>query len=215
MDIRHETIAVGKQLVSYTHYYSESSQVCFLLSGASYVYNHPYFYYSRMMLLNHDVNIIEIHYMSDDIYELPDEEADDEILRRIDAVIAKVLQEKTYLTHQFIAKSLGTGPLVTLMQRPVFSEATVILLTPLLTVPFIAEGIAASRQRGLLVIGDADRFHETSAIERCRTSHLTVELIPGANHSLDIGFQVDQSLATVAHVTKRIEETLFPVTVIR
>ena len=95
--------------------------------------------------------------------------------RRIEAVIDEVLRARTYQTIHFIAKSLGRVPLVSLIRRGLFPDATIVLLTPLLKDPAIVEAIANSRHHGLLVIGDHDRQFSPEAFERCRSSNLVLE----------------------------------------
>lgn len=213
MDIRRCETQLGDQTIAYNHYYSESDEVCFMLSGAGYAYDHPYFYFSRMMLLKRAVNVIEVQYVSDDLFSLPDEQGDAEMRRRIEAVIDEVLRSRTYQTIHFIAKSLGTVPLISMMHRGLFPEARVVLLTPLLKDPAIVEAIANSRHHGLLVIGDYDRQFSPEALERCSSSNLVLEQIKGANHSLDLDFEVGPSLQVLGQIMQRTEEVLFPVPV--
>ena len=213
MEIRRCETQLGDQTIAYNHYYSESDEVCFMLSGAGYAYDHPYFYFSRMMLLKRGVNVIEVQYVSDDLFSLPDKQGDAEMRRRIEAVIDEVLRSRTYQTIHFIAKSLGTVPLISMMHRGLFPEARVVLLTPLLKDPAIVEAIANSRHHGLLVIGDHDRQFSPEALERCGSSNLVLEQIKGANHSLDLDFEVGPSLQVLGQIMQRTEEVLFPVPV--
>ncbi|RJO96881.1 cyclase [Exiguobacterium sp. RIT452] len=213
MEIRRCQTQVGDQAIGYNHYYSDSNEVCFMLSGAGYAYDHPYFYFSRMMLLKRGVNVIEVQYVSDDLFSLPDEQGDVEMSRRIEAVIDEVLRARTYQTIHFIAKSLGTVPLVSFIRRGLFPDATIVLLTPLLKDPAIVEAIANSRHHGLLVIGDHDHQFSPEALERCGSSNLVLEQIKGANHSLDIDFEVNPSLQVLGQIMQRTEEVLFPVSV--
>ncbi len=213
MEIRRCQVQLDDQTIAYNHYYSESDEVCFMLSGAGYAYDHPYFYFSRMMLLKRGVNVIEIQYVSDDLFSLPDEQGDAEVSRRIEAVIEDMLHSRTYKTIHFIAKSLGTVPLVSMMHRGLFPEARVVLLTPLLKDPAIVEAIANSQHHGLLVIGDHDRQFSPEALERCGSSNLVLKQIKGANHSLDLDFEVGPSLQVLGQIMQRTEEVLFPVPV--
>jgi len=213
MEIRRCETRLDDLTIAYNHYYSDSDEICFMLSGAGYAYDHPYFYFSRMTLLKRKVNVIEIQYVSDDLFSMPDEQGDAEMSRRIEAVIGDVLRARSYQTIHFIAKSLGTVPLVSMMHRGMFPEARVVLLTPLLKDPAIVEAIANSRHYGLLVIGDHDRQFSPEALERCGNSNLVLEQIKGANHSLDIDFDVKSSLQVLGQIMQRIEDVLFPVTV--
>ncbi|MFP7279998.1 cyclase [Exiguobacterium indicum] len=207
MHIEQSSIVVDQTTVSYDHFQMGSKQVCFLISGASYLYDHPYFYYSRMALLARDIDVICIHYVTEELFSMTDAESNTCMTRRVDAVVSEVLATHTYENVQFIAKSLGTIPLAALLAKPSLQTARCVFLTPVLTE--VAEQIANSSQAGLLVIGTADKFYDEAALETCRTSQLTIDVIEGANHSLDQGFEVDQSLAVLGHVVRQIEANLF------
>ena len=207
MHIEQSSIVVDQTTVSYDHFQIGSKQVCFLISGASYVYDHPYFYYSRMALLARGIDVICIHYVTEELFSMSDAESNACMTRRVDAVVSEVLATHPYENVQFIAKSLGTIPLAALLAKPNLQTARFVFLTPVLTE--VVEQIATSSQTGLLVIGTADKFYDEAALETCRTSQLTIDVIEGANHSLDQGFEVNPSLAILGHVVRQIEANLF------
>lgn len=207
MNIEQSSIVVDQTTISYDHFQMGSKQVCFLISGASYLYDHPYFYYSRMALLARGIDVVCIHYVTEELFSMTDAESNACMTRRVDAVVSEVLATHPYENVQFIAKSLGTIPLAALLAKPSLQTARIVFLTPVLTE--VAEQIATSSQTGLLVIGTADKFYDEAALETCRTSQLTIDVIEGANHSLDQGFEVNQSLAVLGHIVRQIEASLF------
>ena len=207
MNIEQSSIVVDQTTISYDNFQMGSKQVCFLISGASYLYDHPYFYYSRMALLARGIDVVCIHYVTEELFSMTDAESNACMTRRVDAVVSEVLATHPYENVQFIAKSLGTIPLAALLAKPSLQTARFVFLTPVLTE--VAEQIANSSQAGLLVIGTADKFYDEAALETCRTSQLTIDIMEGANHSLDQGFEVDQSLAVLGHVVRQIEANLF------
>ncbi|WP_290756119.1 MULTISPECIES: cyclase [unclassified Exiguobacterium] len=207
MHIKQSSIVVDQTTVSYDHFQMGSKQVCFLISGASYVYDHPYFYYTRMALLARGIDVICIHYVTEDLFLMSDADSNACMTRRVDAVVSEVLAKHPYENVQFIAKSLGTIPLAALLAKPSLQAARFVFLTPVLNE--VVEQIAASTQAGLIVIGTADKFYDEAALETCRTSQLMIDVIEGANHSLDQGFEVDSSLAVLGHVIRQIEASLF------
>lgn len=207
MNIEQSSIVVDQTTISYDHFQMGSKQVCFLISGASYLYDHPYFYYSRMALLARGIDVICIHYVTEELFSMTDAESNACMTRRVDAVVSEVLATHPYENVQFIAKSLGTIPLAALLAKPSLQTARFVFLTPVLTE--VVEQIATSSQTGLLIIGTADKFYDEAALETCRTSQLTIDVIEGANHSLDQGLEVNQSLAVLGHVVRQIEASLF------
>jgi len=207
MRITQSSIVVDQTTISYDHFQMGSKQVCFLISGASYLYDHPYFYYSRMALLARGIDVICIHYVTEELFSMSDAESNACMTRRVDAVVSEVLEKHTYENVQFIAKSLGTIPLATLLAKPNLQEARFVFLTPVLNE--VVEQIVTSTQAGLIVIGTADKFYDEALLETCRASQLKIDVIEGANHSLDQGFEVDASLAVLGHVIRQIETSLF------
>ncbi len=207
MHIEQSSIVVDQTAVSYDHFQMGSKQVCFFISGASYLYDHPYFYYSRMALLARGIDVICIHYVTEELFSMSDAESNVCMTHRVDAIVSEVLATHPYENVQFIAKSLGTIPLAALLAKPNLQTARFVFLTPVLTE--VVEQIANSSQTGLLVIGTADKFYDEAALETCRTSQLTIDVIEGVNHSLDQGFEVDPSLAVLGHVIRQIEANLF------
>ena len=207
MRIEQSSIVVDQTTISYDHFQMGSKQVCFLISGASYLYDHPYFYYSRMALLARGIDVICIHYVTEELFSMSDAESNACMTRRVDAVVSEVLEKHTYENVQFIAKSLGTIPLATLLAKPNLQEARFVFLTPVLNE--VVEQIVTSTQAGLIVIGTADKFYDEALLETCRASQLKIDVIEGANHSLDQGFEVDASLAVLGHVIRQIETSLF------
>ncbi len=156
MHIEQSSIVVDQTTVSYDHFQMGSKQVCFLISGASYLYDHPYFYYSRMALLARGIDVICIHYVTEELFSMSDAESNACMTRRVDAVVSEVLATHPYENVQFIAKSLGTIPLAALLAKPNLQTARFVFLTPVLTE--VAEQIATSSQAGLLVIGQPISF---------------------------------------------------------
>ncbi|MGI1805947.1 cyclase [Exiguobacterium sp. TDN 0502] len=207
MRIEQSSIVVDQTTVSYDHFQMRSKQVCFLISGASYLYDHPYFYYSRMALLARGIDVVCIHYVTEELFAMTDAESNTCMTRRVDAVVSEVLATHPYENVQFIAKSLGTIPLAALLAKPNLQQARFVFLTPVLNE--VVKQISNSSQAGLLVIGTADKFYDESLLETCRASQLKIDVIEGANHSLDQGFEVDASLAILGHVIHQIEVSLF------
>jgi len=208
MHIEQSSIVVDQTTISYDHFQMGSKQVCFLISGASYLYDHPYFYYSRMALLARGIDVVCIHYVTEELFSMADAESNTCMTRRVDAVVSEVLEKHTYENVQFIAKSLGTIPLAALLKKSSLESARFVFLTPVLEAEVVKQ-IATSSQSGLIVIGTADKFYDEAALETCRTSQLTIDVIEGVNHSLDQGFEVDQSLAVLGQVVHQIEANLF------
>lgn len=52
----------GYRQLEYTHIQTGSPFVCFMLAGSSYTYDKPLFYYSTMLMLELNIDVVHIHY---------------------------------------------------------------------------------------------------------------------------------------------------------
>lgn len=197
--------------IYYTHIETGSDSVCFMLSGTGYNYDKPLFYYATMTMLQHKLDVVHIHYAYDQqLLKRPLLEISKTMMEDIQPVIEEVGEKGQYKKKIFLGKSLGTIPMThDLMKRNEFLIAPMILLTPLLNFDTLFSAVMQSKHQGLLVIGDRDVHYNEEQVERLSKGTLTIEVIRGANHSLDIeGNDTAGSLSAVSVVMKKLQETL-------
>ncbi|CAM3974452.1 alpha/beta hydrolase [Mesobacillus zeae] len=197
--------------VKYTHIETGADTICFMFSGASYTYDRPLFYYSTMAMLQLNVDIVQVHYsFEQDLLKKSLDDITRNIMNAIHPVLNEVQENGQYNETIFIGKSLGTIPIVNeLMKREVFREAKVILFTPLLKLEQFLESLLKSNHQGLLVIGDKDHYYHSNQLERLKQTQLTIEVVPNANHSLDIeGFDTEESIAVIARIMEKLKEAV-------
>lgn len=182
-----------------------------MLSGTGYNYDKPLFYYATMTMLQHKLDVVHIHYAYDQqLLKRPLQEIFKTMMEDIQPVIEEVAGEGQYRKKIFLGKSLGTIPMThVLMKRDEFLTAPMILLTPLLNFDTLSNAVLQSKHQGLLVIGDRDVHFNEEQVERLNKTNLKIEVINGANHSLDIeGHDTACSLLAVSLVMKKLQETL-------
>ncbi|MCP8967790.1 alpha/beta hydrolase [Ectobacillus ponti] len=191
---------------SYTHIETGSDTVCFMLSGVGYTYEKPLLYYSTMALLERGIDVVQIHYSYEaDLLQRPFADIVQTMLQDIEPVLAAVPHTKAI----FIAKSLGTIPLAAaLLKREAYQESSMIFLTPLLKFPEVYEALLHSTQQGLVVIGTEDPHYDAGKLEQLGQTGLRIQAVPGANHSLDVGFDVGGSLHVMSAVMQSIRDSL-------
>lgn len=193
--------------ISYTHIETGSKTVCFMFSGSGYNYDKPLFYYSTMVMLENNYDVVHIHYSYEGGWpENPVEEMSNRMMEDIQPVITEVLHTNPYSEIIFLGKSLGTIPIaIHLMQLEEYVDATMILLTPLLMFDSIFESILKSKHEGLLVIGDKDPIFNSTQMEQLKNSNIKIEIIRNANHALDIGsFETTNSIAALSTVMEKL-----------
>ncbi|TGB02246.1 alpha/beta hydrolase [Halobacillus salinus] len=187
------------QTFTYTHIQNGGSDVCIMLSGASYNYDHPLFYYATMTMLKNKIDVIHLHYSyPESILEQSKRKVAEVMYKDI---IEVVDLEKSYRDYIFLGKSLGTVPLV-LSSLP---ASTLILLTPLLKDDDIREAITNIETPALAVIGDSDHHFIQQTWDSIPFSKI---LVPGGNHSLDVGFDEEASLFAIRSTMQEIQNFL-------
>ncbi|MCH7321626.1 alpha/beta hydrolase [Solibacillus sp. MA9] len=189
--------------IEYTHIQTGSKNICFMFSGTGYTYDKPLLYYATMVMLENQFDVVQIHYSyQKELFEQPFEDITNIIMNDVNPVINNVLANFHYNEKIFLAKSLGTIPVISeIMRKEAFSESKMILLTPLLKLDRIYEKILKSNHVGLLVIGDKDPHYNSEQVEQlAQQTSFNIKVIQGANHSLDN--EKYDTLTSISSLTK-------------
>ena len=202
---------IDDKVICYTHIEKGSNTVCFMFSGSGYNYDKPLFYYATMLMLEHKIDVVHIHYSYDEqVMNKPIEELTKVMMEEINPIMNEVLKGEQYNETMFLGKSLGTIPIANdLMKREEFAQSKMILLTPLLTFDSIFDSILHSHHEGLLVIGDKDHQYNADQIDQLYKTNLQIEVVKNANHSVNVGeFETEDSIEAIAHIMRKLKETV-------
>ncbi|UYX49896.1 alpha/beta hydrolase [Bacillus thuringiensis] len=204
-------IHIDDKAIRYTHIEKGSSAICFMFSGSGYNYDKPLFYYATMLMLEHKIDVVHIHYSYEgQLMEKPMEVVTKVMMGDINPIINEVLRSGQYKDSMFLGKSLGTIPLANdLMKREEFLQSKMILLTPLLTFETIFDSILHSNHEGLLVIGDKDHQYNADQINQLHKTNLKIDVVKNANHSLNVGeYETENSIEAIAKVIEQLKEVV-------
>lgn len=202
---------INDKAIRYTHIEKGSSTVCFMFSGSGYNYDKPLFYYATMLMLEHKIDVVHIHYSYDEqVMNKPIEELTKVMMDDIYPIINEVLKDEQYNETMFLGKSLGTIPIANdVMKREEFLQSKMILLTPLLTFESIFDSILHSQHEGLLVIGDKDHQYNADQVKQLYKTNLTIDVVKNANHSLNVGeFETENSIEAIVKVIEKLKEVV-------
>lgn len=214
-----QAVGPSGQSVRYTRIQpsaSRSRAVCFFCPGASYLFDKPYLHYATMLLLGRGVDLVHIEYASKSnpaFSELTMAERSRWLQEDVNAVVENVLAEHPYEQMLFLGKSIGTMPIAEgLLPNPVFEKAAAILLTPILTSEQLAAHLLAAEQPVFLAIGRDDHFYQEELLERLEATkpNLRLCVVPNANHALEIGWDVQSSIAALERVMGELDEFVSP-----
>ncbi|MEA1010789.1 MULTISPECIES: alpha/beta family hydrolase [Bacillus cereus group] len=204
-------VHINDKVIHYTHIEKGSSTVCFMFSGSGYNYDKPLFYYATMLMLEHKIDVVHIHYSYDgQLMNKPMEEVTKVMMEDINPIVKEVLKDEQYNQTLFLGKSLGTIPIANdLMKREEFTQSKMILLTPLLTFDTIFESILHSNHEGLLVIGDKDHQYNADQINQLHNTNLKIDVIKNANHSVNVGeYETESSITAIAKIIEKLKEVV-------
>ncbi|MBM6768370.1 MULTISPECIES: alpha/beta hydrolase [Bacillus cereus group] len=204
-------VHINDKVIYYTHIEKGSSTVCFMFSGSGYNYDKPLFYYATMLMLEHKIDVVHIHYFYDgQLMNKPMEEVTKVMMDDINPVINKVLKDEQYNETMFLGKSLGTIPIANdLMRREEFAQSKMILFTPLLTFDTIFDSILHSRHEGFLVIGDKDHQYNAGQIDQLYKTNLQIEVVKNVNHSVNVGgYETENSIEAIAKIIGKLKEVV-------
>ncbi|AUB66846.1 alpha/beta hydrolase [Bacillus thuringiensis] len=204
-------VHINDKLIRYTHIEKGSSTVCFMFSGSGYNYDKPLFYYATMLMLEHKIDVVHIHYSYDEqVMNKSMEEITKVMMDDINPIMKEVLKGKQYNDTMFLGKSLGTIPIANdLMKREEFLQSKMILLTPLLTFDSIFEAILHSHHEGILVIGDKDHQYNADQIDQLNKTNLTIDVVKNANHSVNVGeYETENSIEAIANIIEKLKEVI-------
>ncbi len=204
-------VHINDKVIYYTHIEKGSSTVCFMFSGSGYNYDKPLFYYATMLMLEHKIDVVHIHYSYDgQLMNKPMEEVTKVMMDDINSVINEVLKDEQYNETMFLGKSLGTIPIANdLMRREEFAQSKMILFTPLLTFDTIFDSILHSRHEGFLVIGDKDHQYNAGQIDQLYKTNLQIEVVKNVNHSVNVGgYETENSIEAIAKIIGKLKEVV-------
>ncbi|EEL28250.1 alpha/beta hydrolase [Bacillus cereus] len=204
-------VHINDKVIYYTHIEKGSSTVCFMFSGSGYNYDKPLFYYATMLMLEHKIDVVHIHYSYDgQLMNKLMEEVTKVMMDDINPVINEVLKDEQYNETMFLGKSLGTIPIANdLMRREEFAQSKMILFTPLLTFDTIFDSILHSRHEGFLVIGDKDHQYNAGQIDQLYKTNLQIEVVKNVNHSVNVGgYETENSIEAIAKIIGKLKEVV-------
>lgn len=107
-----------------------------------------------------------------------------------------------------MAKSIGTKALSYLIDHPMFKDAKVVWLTPLLQNDAVFNAMVNSNNKGLCVIGEKDYFcFIEERFEKLKTiPNLTFHVVEEGNHSLELENDPIKSIEILKNVISYLNE---------
>jgi len=180
-----------------------------VLPGIGYTCQMPLLYYASQSLLalGADVLWVEYNYIRrSDYLGLSSTEQNQWFLADVAAACQIALARRDYREITLIGKSMGTRAMAQLLTIDArLAQCRDIWLTPVLRDHAVREQIK-SRPHALVVIGTADPYYDPAYLAALEANTLSeVMVVVGADHSMEIGGDVESSLMILDKVTRTIK----------
>jgi hypothetical protein len=183
----------------------ETNNLVIVLPGAGYTTQAPLLYYTTGLLFNKGFDVLHINYSfnRDEISALNERNFARDVQHAIDTAI----NGKTYSQYYIVAKSIGTKALSYMLDDKRLTGAKLIWLTPLLQNDAVFNSMVHSDQKGLCILGDNDHCFIEERFEKLRKNqNLTLKVIVGGNHSLELDNDPINSIEILKTVISNINE---------
>ncbi|MCM3122964.1 MULTISPECIES: alpha/beta hydrolase [Bacillaceae] len=185
---------------------NETNNLVIVLPGAGYTTQAPLLYYTTALFFNKGFDVLHINYSlnRDEITVLNERN----FARDVQLAIDTAINGKTYSQYCIVAKSIGTKALGYMLGDKRLNGAKLIWLTPLLQNDAVFNAMVNSDQKGLCIIGDNDHycFIEERFEKLRKNQNLTLKLIGGGNHSLELENDPINSIEILKTVISNINE---------
>ncbi|MGD8226140.1 MAG: hypothetical protein PVH82_17495 [Desulfobacteraceae bacterium] len=205
----------GDEPVPNTFYEQEesTSEVALLLPGLGYTSHMPLLYYPARIMLSLGADVLGLEYdynQRRDFMRLAGEERKKWLLTDVTNACRTMFKRGSYQNITLVGKSLGTramGHLLTTDDQ--LRESNAIWLTPVLRSESLCSQIKEWGRRSLMVIGTADPHYNQALLDEIQgETDSEMLIIEGADHSLEIGGNVLQSLEAMQRVVRAIQAFL-------
>ena len=187
-----------------------AQQVAIVLPGVGYTCHMPLLYYpsQALLVLGMDVLWVEYNYIRRPDYRaLSDAEQKQWLFTDVTAACQAALAQHSYQQVTLVGKSLGTVAMSHLLATDAgFAQSRQVWLTPVLRNDEVRAQIRRSGPRALVAIGTADPFYDPAYLGDLQAAVKSkVVVVDGADHSLEIVGNVQQSLQILERVTRAIQ----------
>lgn len=183
----------------------ETTNLLIVLPGAGYTTQAPLLRFTTGIYYNKGFDVLHINYTfgRQRLSDLSEED----FTKNIQLVIDHAIKNKKYHNYYIVAKSIGTLALSYLLNQPMFKDAKVIWLTPLLQREVVYTEMVHSNHEGLCIIGDKDPCFIAERFESLTENpNLICKVVDGGNHSLELDEDPIKSIEILKSVMIDISE---------
>jgi pimeloyl-ACP methyl ester carboxylesterase len=187
-----------------------------LFPGLRYTCDMPLFFYSHKILLEQGYDVLQIRadYTQNAFETASPDRQIDWLGADAQAAIKAASEQREYLYHLYVAKSIGTLALsILLLNQPELRKHPTIWLTPLFRLPLVEQAMQQISGPALYIAGTHDNTFDADRLAFLqKTTSAEALVFKGANHSLEIPGDLQRSLDILKETTQRTTEFLRQIT---
>lgn len=182
-----------------------------LFPGLWYSCDMPLLFYPMKLLLQHGAEVLQIHtdYTIPTFQNSRPEEREPWLAADSRAALQTGLAQGNYTNLVLVGKSIGTLALASLLGSHFDQNALLIWLTPLLRQPALVKAASQYKGPALFIAGTGDGTYDPDALAQIQqTTAAEALLVEGADHSLEIPNDLNQSVAQLSQMIKTMDDFL-------
>ncbi|MFS0864854.1 alpha/beta family hydrolase [Fredinandcohnia sp. 179-A 10B2 NHS] len=181
----------------------EVENLVIILPGAGYTTQAPLLHYTTALFYAEGFDVLHINYsFSKAEMNALNNRA---FARDVQLAIDNAIKNKKYSNYYVVAKSIGTKAVCYLLNNPMFKEALVVWLTPILQNDEVFNEMVNSDKKGLCIIGDNDICFVVERFEQLKNNpNLKLKVVEGGNHNLELDQEPIKSIDLLKSVISTI-----------
>jgi predicted alpha/beta-hydrolase family hydrolase len=184
-----------------------ADHLAIVFPGIGYTCDMPLLYYPARMLADRGADVLRVEYAYQrraDYAALAPADQAQWLFADATAACQVALAQRAYRRITLVGKSLGTlamGHVLTADER--LADSGAVWLTPLVKNERVRAQVAQWGGHSLFVIGTADPYYDAASLaEVMAATHGDSVVVEGADHSLEIAGDVEQSLEAMMRVMR-------------
>ena len=192
---------------------SDTKHLAIILPGRGYTAQMPLLFYPANLLLAKGADVLQVDYGYDqrpDFQSLAVNEQLQWLFADVSAAYRAGVTQRTYQQVSFVGKSLGRLSMGHLFStETLLPQVKAVWLTPLVRIDTLRQQIKHFAGPSLFVIGTADPHYDRAYLAEVQeATGGEVVTIEGADHGLNIGEDVLQSIQALEKVIRAVEDFL-------
>jgi predicted alpha/beta-hydrolase family hydrolase len=190
-----------------------SDTLVVMLPGLGYTNDMPLMFYVQELAVGRRWDVLQVNY---EYRGLEGTTKEQRVMRMADdcrAALKTAVARGGHRRVVLVGKSLGTIAMTTLLEGNIEQDVVALWLTPIIKWPEVRNAMIATASTSTVVIGTQDDHFDPAFLDGMQGKGALVDIVDGADHSLDVEAGVGASIGVMRQVIERLDgflETAVP-----